>query len=143
MVFIQARGVSSSERVARSACPRSQGGTATGSGFVVDKDGTIITNAHVVEGSDDVQVRFGEEGDFVDAEVAGRDPSTDLAVLKVDPDDAEARAAAAGRLVEGQGGRRRRSRSATRSASRAPSPPASSRRSSARSRRPTASRSAT
>ncbi len=45
----------------RSACPRSQGGTATGSGFVVDKEGTIITNAHVVEGASDVQVRFGEE----------------------------------------------------------------------------------
>jgi S1-C subfamily serine protease len=54
---------------------------------VVDEDGTILTNAHVVEGSEDVTVSFEEGGDPVDAEVKGRDPSTDLAVLKVDPDD--------------------------------------------------------
>ena len=89
VVFIQARGVSSSEQ-SPFGLPEDQGGTATGSGFVVDKDGTIITNAHVVEGANDVQVRFGEESDeFVKAKVAGRDPSNDLAVLKVDPDDAD------------------------------------------------------
>ena len=87
VVFIRARGVSSSEE-SPFGLPQDPGGTATGSGFVVDKDGTIVTNAHVVEGSTDVQVRFGEEDDFVDAEVAGRDPSNDLAVLKVDPKDA-------------------------------------------------------
>ena len=88
VVFIRARGVSSSEE-SPFGLPQDPGGTATGSGFVVDKAGTIVTNAHVVEGSDDVQVRFGEEDSFVDAEVAGRDPSNDLAVLKVDPDDAK------------------------------------------------------
>ena len=46
-MFIQAQGVT--ERLRRSAGPQS--GTATGSGFVVDKDGTILTNAHVVEGA--------------------------------------------------------------------------------------------
>ena len=51
----------------------------------------ILTNAHVVEGSDDVQVRFGEDDSFVDADVAGRDPSNDLAVLKVNPDKAKLR----------------------------------------------------
>jgi S1-C subfamily serine protease len=65
------------------------GGTATGSGFVVDKDGTIVTNAHVVGDADQVQVRFKEDGDLVDAEVVGKDPSTDVAVLKVDPSDAD------------------------------------------------------
>jgi S1-C subfamily serine protease len=65
------------------------GGTATGSGFVVDKEGTIITNAHVVGDADEVQVRFEEDGDLVDARVVGSDPSTDLAVLKVDPSDAD------------------------------------------------------
>ena len=54
---------------------------------MVDKDGTILTNAHVVEGADSVQVRFDENGEFIDAEVKGGDPSTDLAVLKVDPSD--------------------------------------------------------
>ena len=54
-------------------------------GFVVDKEGTIVTNAHVVEGCDERQVWFEKDGDLVDAKVVGRDPSTDLAVLKVDP----------------------------------------------------------
>ena len=66
--------------------PQEQEGTATGSGFLVDDDGTIVTNAHVVEGSNDVTVSFEEDGDPIKAEVKGRDPSTDLAVLKVDPD---------------------------------------------------------
>jgi S1-C subfamily serine protease len=83
VVFVQARGVSDDSIF---GVPQ-QRGTATGSGFVVDRDGTIITNAHVVEGSDEVSVRFEENGDPVDADVKGRDPSTDLAVLKVDPDD--------------------------------------------------------
>jgi S1-C subfamily serine protease len=63
-----------------------QGESATGSGFLVDRDGTIITNAHVVEGADNVTIRVGEGSDSIPAEVKGRDPSTDLAVLKVDPD---------------------------------------------------------
>jgi S1-C subfamily serine protease len=63
-----------------------QQGTATGSGFALDKSGDILTNAHVVEGatSKDVQVRFGQQ-DPVSATIVGRDPSTDLAVLRIDP----------------------------------------------------------
>jgi S1-C subfamily serine protease len=86
VVFVEARGVSGEESIF--GLPP-QEGQATGSGFVVDRDGTIITNAHVVEGSDDVTVRFGENSSPVDAEVQGRDPSTDIAVLKIDPSDAE------------------------------------------------------
>jgi S1-C subfamily serine protease len=61
-------------------------GTAAGSGFALDKSGDILTNAHVVEGAEegDVTVRFGKQ-DPVDAKVVGRDPSTDLAVLRIDP----------------------------------------------------------
>ena len=88
VVFIRARGVSSSEE-SPFGLPQDPGGTATGSGFVLAEDGTILTNAHVVAGSTDVQVRFGERSDFVDAKVAGRDPSNDLAVLKVDPREAK------------------------------------------------------
>ena len=73
--------------------PQEQEGTATGSGFLVDDDGTIITNGHVVEGSNDVTVSFEEDGDQIKAEVKGRDPSTDLAVLKVDPEQARERSA--------------------------------------------------
>jgi S1-C subfamily serine protease len=86
VVFVEARGVSGEESIF--GVPR-QEGQATGSGFVVDRDGTIITNAHVVEGSNDVTVRFGENSSPVDAEVQGRDPSTDIAVLKIDPSDVE------------------------------------------------------
>jgi putative serine protease PepD len=60
-----------------------QGG-ATGSGFVVDRDGYILTNDHVVDGAQTVRVRFGE-GAPVTAQVAGVDQSTDLALLKIDP----------------------------------------------------------
>jgi S1-C subfamily serine protease len=64
------------------------GGTATGSGFVIDEDGHIVTNAHVVEGAESVQVTLGEDGESFDADVVGADPSTDIAVLQVDaPDD--------------------------------------------------------
>jgi S1-C subfamily serine protease len=82
VAFVSAQGVTSSED---SPFGTPQQGTATGSGFVVDKDGHIVTNAHVVEGADSVQVSFSEDGDAVDAEVKGVDTSTDLAVLKVDP----------------------------------------------------------
>jgi S1-C subfamily serine protease len=85
VVFIQARGVSGESPFGFPE-PR---GTATGSGFVVSRDGIIVTNAHVVEGSNDVTVGFGDQGQTVDAEVKGSDPSTDVAVLKVDPDKAK------------------------------------------------------
>jgi len=62
------------------------GGTASGSGFVIDQDGHIITNAHVVEGATKIQVTLGRSDSSapVPAEVVGKDPSTDIAVLKVD-----------------------------------------------------------
>jgi S1-C subfamily serine protease len=87
VVSIQARGVSA-ESDSPFGFPQEREGTATGSGFVVDGDGTVVTNAHVVDGADAVTVRFGEDQD-VDAEVLGVDASSDLAVLKVNPDDAE------------------------------------------------------
>ena len=57
-----------------------------GSGFVIDSDGHIVTNDHVVEGADSVSVRFWN-GDTFKAEVVGTDSSTDLAVIKVDAPD--------------------------------------------------------
>lgn len=59
-------------------------GTATGSGFVIDTDGHMVTNNHVVDGAETVTVSFGDSGTNYDAEVVGTDPSTDLALLKVD-----------------------------------------------------------
>jgi S1-C subfamily serine protease len=85
VVFIQAR-VGSRAPDSPFGLPEQGPGIATGSGFVLDKQGFIITNAHVVEGagSGDIQVRIGEE-DPIDAKLVGSDPSTDVAVLKVDP----------------------------------------------------------
>ena len=57
----------------------------TGSGFVLDTAGHILTNEHVVEGSSQFAVRLGEDGKLIPATLVGADPSTDLAVLKVDP----------------------------------------------------------
>ncbi len=59
-----------------------QGG-GTGSGFVLDREGYILTNDHVVDGAQAVRVRFAE-GAPVEARVVGVDPSTDLALLKID-----------------------------------------------------------
>jgi S1-C subfamily serine protease len=70
--------------VAYIAVTTDQGG-ASGSGWVYNADGTIITNDHVVENARSVSVRFSENGDPIDAKVVGTDPSTDIAVLKIDP----------------------------------------------------------
>jgi putative serine protease PepD len=59
-------------------------GQATGSGFVVSKDGLIVTNDHVVEGASQVQVKIGTSDSAQPATVVGADPSRDLALLKVD-----------------------------------------------------------
>jgi S1-C subfamily serine protease len=64
--------------------PQEQQGEATGSGFVIDRAGTILTNAHVVNGATKVTVQFADKKS-VDAKVLGKDESTDLALLKVDP----------------------------------------------------------
>jgi len=67
------------------------GGTATGSGFVIDHEGHVLTNAHVVEGATKIEVTLGrsDSSQPVSAEVVGKDPSTDVALLKVDapPDE--------------------------------------------------------
>jgi putative serine protease PepD len=62
-------------------------GSNTGTGFLIDADGRIVTNAHVVAGSDRVEVRFGSDRDSIEAEVRGTDPSSDLAVVEIDPAD--------------------------------------------------------
>jgi S1-C subfamily serine protease len=60
------------------------GGTATGSGFVIDSEGHILTNNHVVEGAETIEVKLGESDTNYTAEVVGADPASDLALLKVD-----------------------------------------------------------
>jgi putative serine protease PepD len=60
---------------------------ASGSGFVIDDEGHVITNEHVVSVGSQFRVRFGEDGEPIEAELLGEDPSVDLALLKVDPED--------------------------------------------------------
>jgi serine protease Do len=59
---------------------------ASGSGFVISAEGYIVTNNHVVEGADTITVLF-RDGEEKLAEVVGRDPKTDLALIKVEPGD--------------------------------------------------------
>jgi putative serine protease PepD len=61
--------------------------TGAGSGFVMDEQGHIVTNQHVVDGAQSVQVRLGEGQEPIDAKVVGSDASTDIAVIKIDPKD--------------------------------------------------------
>jgi S1-C subfamily serine protease len=60
------------------------GGIATGSGFLIDNEGHIVTNNHVVEGATKVEVRLGSSDTEHEAEVVGTDPATDVALLKID-----------------------------------------------------------
>jgi S1-C subfamily serine protease len=60
-------------------------GEATGSGIVIDNNGTVLTNYHVVENAVKVTVSL-EKGKTVDAQVVGKDPSNDLAILRIHPD---------------------------------------------------------
>ncbi|MFA9478388.1 trypsin-like peptidase domain-containing protein [Phycisphaerales bacterium AB-hyl4] len=63
------------------AIPRGQG-----SGWVYDRDGHIVTNNHVVDGADEIRVRF-QDGREYTAEIVGTDPNTDVAVLKINATD--------------------------------------------------------
>ena len=78
-------------------------GQATGSGFVVSKDGLIVTNDHVVDGASQVQVKIGTSNQAQDATVVGADPSRDLALLKVDANNLPT--LSLGRLLVGRRGR--------------------------------------
>jgi S1-C subfamily serine protease len=63
---------------------QSGGGVATGSGFVIDTEGHLLTNNHVVEGAEKIEVKLGSSEKSYAAKVVGADPSTDVALLKVD-----------------------------------------------------------
>jgi putative serine protease PepD len=81
VVFVSARGGNGSLGFNGSG----GGKAASGSGFVVDTAGHIVTNDHVVENADKFTVRFGEAGNPIPAKLVGKDPSSDLAVLSIDP----------------------------------------------------------
>ena len=73
------------------------GSTASGTGFLVDgtDSGTIVTNAHVIGTATQAKVSLDDNTRLIDAKVSGTDPSSDLAVLKVDPSAVSGRPALA------------------------------------------------
>jgi S1-C subfamily serine protease len=60
------------------------GGVATGSGFVIDTEGHLLTNNHVVDGAGEISVKLGSSDESYAAKVVGTDPATDVALLKID-----------------------------------------------------------
>jgi putative serine protease PepD len=86
VVDITSRGVSesSSQGAFPFGAPQQQSATATGTGFVVDGKGNIVTAAHVVNGASSITVTF-QDGTTRKATLLGKDNATDVAVLKVDP----------------------------------------------------------
>lgn len=63
--------------------PREREARSLGSGFVIDASGYIVTNNHVIDGAEEVKVKFANEEEY-EAEVIGTDPEGDLALLKID-----------------------------------------------------------
>jgi S1-C subfamily serine protease len=84
VVFVRSQVIQQTQSPFDFGLPQERRGEATGSGFVTAADGTILTNAHVVNGATKVTVQF-QNDKTVPAKVVGKDESTDLAVLKVDP----------------------------------------------------------
>ena len=66
--------------------PRERKSQGEGSGFVISSNGYLVTNNHVVENMDEIRIHF-LDGSELKAEIVGRDPKTDIALLKVDPGD--------------------------------------------------------
>jgi serine protease Do len=67
--------------------PRKFKERSLGSGVIVSKDGYILTNNHVVDGADEVKVSLAKDKKEYSAKIAGRDPKTDIAILKIDAKD--------------------------------------------------------
>ena len=72
------RGPNNGQRGPRSA-------SALGAGFVISEDGYVVTNNHVIEGADEIEVEF-INGEIFPAKIVGTDANTDIAVLKIDAD---------------------------------------------------------
>jgi S1-C subfamily serine protease len=90
VVFIRSQSVAPSNSPFDFYGGGGQATEATGSGLVLDDDGHILTNAHVVNAATKVQVTFSDKHTR-DAKIVGKDESTDLALLEVDPDGIDLR----------------------------------------------------
>lgn len=74
------------ERFFGDRIPRESRQTSLGSGFIIDKDGFILTNNHVVERTDEIKVMLANGMEY-DAEIVGRDPKTDLALIRIEAEE--------------------------------------------------------
>ena len=83
VVDITAKSTSTASPTPFGGAPQQSGSTATGTGFVVDTNGHIVTAAHVVDGASSVSVKL-QDGTTRTATVLGKDDATDIAVLKID-----------------------------------------------------------
>ena len=84
---------------------RAQGQAGTGSGFVIREDGYVLTNNHVVAAGADggrIALSFLDDEATYEAQIVGRSPEYDLAVLKIEPDDAATRRVARQRRRRGR-----------------------------------------
>lgn len=74
------------ERFFGDRIPRESRQTSLGSGFIIDKDGFILTNNHVVEQTDEIKVMLADGTEY-DAEIVGRDSKTDLALIRIEAEE--------------------------------------------------------
>jgi serine protease Do len=74
------------ERFFRDQLPKDYRQQSLGTGFVIDKDGYILTNNHVVEMADEIKVKFSDGKEY-EAKIIGRDPKTDLALIRIESDE--------------------------------------------------------
>ncbi len=82
--FLEFFGIPQQQRgSSQQSQPRYREQRGGGSGVIISEDGYIVTNNHVVDGASKVRVKLYDGGTF-DAEVVGTDPTTDLALLKID-----------------------------------------------------------
>jgi serine protease Do len=74
------------ERFFRDQIPKEYRQKSLGSGFIIDEEGFILTNNHVVEKTDEIKVVLSDGGEY-DAEIIGKDPKTDLALIQIEADN--------------------------------------------------------
>jgi len=72
------------ERFFRDQMPKDFRQRSLGTGFIIDKDGFILTNNHVVEETEEIKVKLADGREFT-AKIVGRDPKTDLALIRIEP----------------------------------------------------------
>jgi serine protease Do len=74
------------ERFFKDRVPKDYRQQSLGSGFIIDKDGFILTNNHVVEKTDEIKVKLSNKKEF-NAKIIGRDPKTDLALIRIETEE--------------------------------------------------------